>query len=107
MAVCSQQTFQNLLSAYCPTYLEKKECLGCLEGLLQLEQAIENKLTNGHPLDSAEHSFYHDSSDLKEKFTYAQKAANKHVEDGRLTLNEKTVLVTMNEKRIEKLMKEK
>ena len=40
--------------------------MGCLEGLLQLEQAIKDKLMHGHPLDASEQSFYDDASDLKE-----------------------------------------
>ena len=107
IAVSSQQTFQNLLSTYCPTYLEKRECLGCLEGLLQVENAIEEKLMKGLPLDSAEQRFYDETSELKEKHAYAQKEASKHVEDGRLTLEEKNILVEMNERRIETLMNEK
>mmetsp|Transcript_35853 Transcript_35853/g.77327 ORF Transcript_35853/g.77327 Transcript_35853/m.77327 type:complete len:609 (+) Transcript_35853:129-1955(+) len=107
IAVCSKTTFQNLLSTYCPTYLEKRACLNCLEGLLQLEQAIDNKLMNGHPLDSAEQSFYDDANDLREKHAHAQKEMSKHVEEGRLSSDEKATLVEMNEKRIENLLKEK
>ncbi|KAL7534263.1 hypothetical protein ACHAXR_006902 [Thalassiosira sp. AJA248-18] len=106
LAVCSQQTFRNLLTTYCPTYLEKRECLQCLEGLLQVEQAIEKKMMNGHPLDSAEQTFYDESSDLKEKYAHTQKESSKHVEEGRLTSDERNVLVSLNEKRIETLMKE-
>lgn len=107
MAVCSKQTLQNLICAHVGTYLEKKECLHCLEGLLQVEQAIENKMMKGHPLDSAEQSFYDEASELKEKHALVQKEASKHVEEGRLTSKEKRLLVDMNEKRIETLMKEK
>mmetsp|Transcript_21478 Transcript_21478/g.46660 ORF Transcript_21478/g.46660 Transcript_21478/m.46660 type:complete len:603 (-) Transcript_21478:42-1850(-) len=107
MAVCSLKTFQNLLSTYCHTYFEKKECLRCLEGLLQLEQAIENKMMVGNPLDSGEQAFYDDSSELKEKIALAQKEAGKHVEEGKLTLDEKRALVEMNETKIETLMSEK
>eukprot|EP00580_Thalassiosira_gravida_P010355 CAMPEP_0201644480 /NCGR_PEP_ID=MMETSP0493-20130528/30282_1 /ASSEMBLY_ACC=CAM_ASM_000838 /TAXON_ID=420259 /ORGANISM="Thalassiosira gravida, Strain GMp14c1" /LENGTH=606 /DNA_ID=CAMNT_0048119181 /DNA_START=27 /DNA_END=1847 /DNA_ORIENTATION=- len=107
LAVCSKTTFQNLLSTYCPTYLEKRECLNCLEGLLQLEQAIDNKLMNGHPLDSAEQSFYDDANDLREKHAHAQKEMSKHVEEGRLSSDEKATLVEMNENKIENLLKQK
>jgi len=108
LAVCSlNPTFHNLLSTYCPTYLEKKECQSCIEGLLQVEQAIENKLTKGQPLDAGEQAFYDESQDLKEKYTTVQKEASKHIEDGRLTVDEKAFLVEMNEKRIQTLMAEK
>jgi len=108
LALCSlNPTFHNLLSTYCPTYLEKKECQSCIEGLLQVEQAIENKLTKGQPLDAGEQAFYDESQDLKEKYTTVQKEASKHVEDGRLTVDEKAILVEMNEKRIQTLMAEK
>ena len=107
IAVCRLPTFQNLLSTYCPTYSEKKECLRCLEGLLQVEKAIESKMIVGQPLDAGEQSFYNESSELKEKYAYVQQEANKHVEEGKVTLDERRVLVEMNEKRIETLMAEK
>ena len=108
LAVCSlTPTFHNLLSTYCPTYFEKKECLKCLEGLLQVEQAIEDKMMTGKPLDGGEQAFYDDSSDLKEKYATLQREISKHIEEGRLTVDEKEVLVDMNEKRIATLMVEK
>ncbi|KAL9187039.1 hypothetical protein ACHAXT_010759 [Thalassiosira profunda] len=106
VAVCSAPTFRNLLATYCPTFVEKRECVKCLEGLLQVEQAIEAKMMQGHPLDAGEQSFYDEASDLQEKHTYAQGEAAKHVEDGRLTLEEKRLLVEMNETRIQTLMRE-
>jgi hypothetical protein len=107
MAVSIMPTFQNLLSAYCPTYSEKRECLHCLEGLLQVEQAIEGKMMVGQPLDAGEQSFYDESNDLKEKYAYALQEVNRHVEEGKVTVDERRVLVAMNEKRIETLMAEK
>ena len=108
LAVCSlTPTFHNLLSTYCPTYFEKKECLKCLEGLLQVEQAIEDKMMTGKPLDGGEQAFYDESSDLKEKYATLQREVSKHIEEGRLTAVEKEVLVEMNEKRIATLMAEK
>jgi hypothetical protein len=107
MAVSMMPTFQNLLSTYCPTYSEKRECLQCLEGLLQVEQAIEGKMMVGQPLDAGEQSFYDESNALKEKYAYAQQEANRHVEEGKVTVDERRVLVTMNERRIETLMAEK
>ena len=107
IAVCRLPTFQNLLSTYCPTYSEKKECLRCLDGLLQVEQAIESKMIVGQTLDAGEESFYDESSELKEKYAHVQQESNKHVEEGKLTLDERRILVEMNEKRIETLMAEK
>lgn len=107
MAVCTQHTFKNLLSTYCVTYTEKKTCLRTLEGLLQVEQAMESKMMNGNPLESVEKSFYDDSSELKEKYAHAQKEATKHIEEGKITKDEKMLLVEMNENRIETLMNEK
>ena len=108
LAVCSlSPTFHNLLSTYCPTYFEKKEAMKCLEGLLQVEQAIENKMMTGQPLDGGEQAFYDESSDLKEKYATVQKEVSKHIEEGKLTVDEKHVLVEMNEKRIATLMAEK
>jgi hypothetical protein len=41
---------------------------------------------------------------LKEKYEFTQQVANRHIEDGRLTLEERRLLVEMNQKRIETLM---
>ena len=107
MAVAPLTTFKNLLSTYVPTYLEKKACQQTLDGLLELEQAIESKMMNGNPLDSAEQSFYDSACDIKEKHSYVQKEASKHVDDGRLTAREKEYILELNEGRIQSLMSEK
>ena len=41
---------------------------------MQVETAIEGKMTNGQPLDSAEKSFYDESSDLTEEQRATAKA---------------------------------
>lgn len=58
-------------------------------------------------MDAGEQAFYDESQDLKEKYTTVQKEASKHVEDGRLTVDEKNALVEINEKRIKTLIAEK
>jgi hypothetical protein len=107
MAICKLSTFHNLLTTYCPTYSEKKECLHCLEGLLQVEKAIEGKMMIGQSLDTAEQAFYDESCDLKEKYVYTQQESNKHIDEGKVTNYERRVLIEMNEKRIAMLMSEK
>lgn len=107
MAICTLSTFHNLLTTYCPTYSEKKECLHCLEGLLQVEKAIEGKMMVGQPLDIAEQAFYDESCELKEKYVYTQQESNKHIDEGKVTNNERRTLIEMNEKRIAMLMSEK
>ena len=107
IAVCSISTFQTLLSTHCPTYAQKRKCMECIEGLIELLHSIENKLMGGHPLDSAEQSLYDEMEELKEKLVYTQKEAAKHVDEGMLTLQEKEMLIEMNQKRVAVLMKEK
>ena len=107
IAVCSISTFQSLLSSQCPTYAQKRKCMECIEGLMELLQSIEDKLMGGHPLDSAEQSLYDEMGELKEKLAYTQKEAAKHVDEELLTVQEKEMLVEMNQKRITALMKEK
>lgn len=107
IAVCSMSTFQTLLSSQCPTYAQKRKCIECIEGLIELLQSIEDKLMGGHPLDSAEQSLYDEVGELKEKLAHTQKEAAKHVDEGLLTVQEKEMLVEMNQKRLSKLMKEK
>lgn len=97
IAVCSISTFQTLLSTQCPTYAQKRKCMECIEGLIELLQSIENKLMGGHPLDSAEQSLYDEMGELKEKMAYTQKEAARHVDEGMLTLQEKEMLIEMNQ----------
>ena len=107
IAVCSISTFQSLLSSQCPTYAQKRKCMECIEGLMELLQSMEDKLMGGHPLDSAEQSLYDEMGELKEKLAYTQKEAAKHVDEELLTVQEKEMLVEMNQTRITALMKEK
>ncbi len=107
IAVCSMSTFQTLLSSQCPTYAQKRKCMECIEGLMELLQSIEDKLMGGHPLDSAEQSLYDEVGELTEKLAHTQKEAAKHVDEGLLTVQEKEMLVEMNQTRIAALMKEK
>eukprot|EP01082_Thalassiosira_pseudonana_P015994 g13619.t1 g13619 contig9:69881-71674(-) len=107
IAVSNHSTFKNLLSNFCPTYSQKKQCLRCLDGLLQLEQAIEEKMMRGNPLDSGEQAFYDVASDLKEKIAHVKEEAGRHVDEGKLTIEEKNTLVSLNENRIKTLMNEK
>mmetsp|Transcript_12729 Transcript_12729/g.18264 ORF Transcript_12729/g.18264 Transcript_12729/m.18264 type:complete len:441 (+) Transcript_12729:120-1442(+) len=107
IAVCSISTFQSLLSSQCPTYAQKRKCMECIEGLIELLQSIEDKLMGGHPLDSAEQSLYDEMGELKEKLAYTQKEAAKHVDEGLLTVQEKEMLVEMNQTRISVLTKQK
>lgn len=107
MATCKLSTFHNLLTTYCHTYSEKKECLHCLEGLLQVEKAIEGKMMVGQPLDAAEQAFYNESCELKEKYVYTQQESNKHIDEGKVTNHERRILIEMNETRIAMLMSEK
>jgi hypothetical protein len=107
IAVCSMSTFQTLLSSQCPTYAQKRKCMECIEGLMELLQSIEDKLMGGHPLDSAEQSLYDEVGELTEKLAHTQKEAAKHVDEGLLTVQEKEMLVEMNQTRIATLMKEK
>jgi hypothetical protein len=81
--------------------------LHCLEGLLQVEKAIEGKMMVGQSLDIAEQAFYNESCDLKEKYVYTQQESNKHIDEGKVTNHERRVLIEMNEKRIALLMSEK
>mmetsp|Transcript_14204 Transcript_14204/g.28916 ORF Transcript_14204/g.28916 Transcript_14204/m.28916 type:complete len:694 (-) Transcript_14204:331-2412(-) len=107
LAVTSLVAFQTRLSTHCPTYQQKQSCKQTLEGLLQLERSIETKMMNGHVLLPPEKEFYEESSELEEKMSFLQSEMSRHVDDGRLTLEEKKRLVKMNEKRIQTLKKER
>lgn len=106
IAVSPMVTFTNMLSQHCPTYLQKKRCMRTLSGLITVEASIENKLMVGQQLDSSEQVFYDSATDLKEKMEHVQKEAAKHIDEGNVTAEEKKILVEMNEKKINSLMKE-
>ena len=74
---------------------------------MQVEKAIEGKMMVGQPLDIAEQAFYDESCELKEKYVYTQQESNKHIDEGKVTNNERRTLIEMNEKRIAMLMSEK
>ena len=104
LASSSLPSFESLLSIHCPSYLEKRACLGCLEQLHKAEKYAEDKMAEGHLLTSKEREFYDSSCQIEEKMALTQKEARRHVEEGRLTVKEKEMLVDMNQKRIETLM---
>eukprot|EP00804_Cyclotella_cryptica_P016792 CCRYP_001794-RA/>CCRYP_001794-RA protein AED:0.09 eAED:0.09 QI:0/0/0/1/1/1/2/0/608 len=106
IAVCPMASFISLLSLHCPTYLQKKQCLRTLSGLIELQSAIEHKMMNGQRLDASEKSFYDSSIELSDKMEHVQKEATKHIEEGNLTYEERKILIEMNEKRIQSLMNE-
>ncbi|KAL7506521.1 hypothetical protein ACHAXN_003795, partial [Cyclotella atomus] len=106
IAISPMSTFTNLLSQHCPTYLQKKRCLRTLSGLLTIQASIENKLMIGQQLDPSEQVFYDCATDLKEKMDHVQNEASKHIDEGNVTAEVKKILVDMNEKKINKLLKE-
>ncbi|KAL7464847.1 hypothetical protein ACHAXS_005177 [Conticribra weissflogii] len=107
LAVGSLASFRTLLSAHCPTYRQKQSCKQTLEGLLRLERAIEKKMMHGHVLLPREKEFYEDATELEEKMSFLQSEMSAHVDEGRLTLEEKKRLVKMNENRILTLKEER
>lgn len=106
IAISPMSTFVNLLSQHCPSYMQKKRCMRTLSGLLTIEASIENKMMVGQQLDQSEKVFYDSSTDLKEKMEHLQKEASRHIDESKLTREEKQILVDMNEKKIQTLLKE-
>ncbi|KAL7519119.1 hypothetical protein ACHAWX_003915 [Stephanocyclus meneghinianus] len=106
IAISSMATFTALLAQNCPTYLQKKQCLRTLSGLIDIQSEIEHKMMNGQQLQASEKSFYDSTIELSEKMEHVQKEATKHIEEGMLTSEERKILIEMNEKRIQSLMSE-
>ncbi|KAL7489242.1 hypothetical protein ACHAW6_014817 [Cyclotella cf. meneghiniana] len=106
IAICPMATFTSLLAQNCPTYLQKKQCLRTLSGLIDIQSDIEHKMMNGQQLQASEKSFYDSTIELSEKMEHVQKEATKHIEEGMLTSEERKILIEMNEKRIQSLMSE-
>lgn len=106
IAVCSLPTFRALLTNQCGTWSEKRGCLESLAALRSIVQECDDKLMNGQMLDEEEQNFYDAVVDLSEKEAHAKEEATAMVEAGKLTANERDILLEQNAERIAALKKE-
>ena len=106
IALCSMNVFQNMVNSNCPSWLQKKGCLTCIEGLKELLQVMEAQLIKGTPLNESEQKFYSDVVQLDDKESLVRQLAHDQVEQGPITSYEKEQLLLQNAERIAALTKE-
>jgi len=106
IALCSMNVFQNMINSNCPSWLQKKGCLTCIEGLKELLQVMEAQLIKGTPLNESEQKFYSDVVQLDDKESLVRQLAHDQVEQGPITAYEKEQLLLQNTERIAALTKE-
>lgn len=89
--LASDETFQTMASAICPSWTEKKICSEVLNLALETVETMDAKLMAGTPLTDAELSFYDEvggATSIGTKAEYLKKLMQKQVEGGVLTQEE-------------------
>lgn len=108
IAMASMAIFERMIGSMCPSWSQKKACLGVIETIRQQLQGLEQKLLQGTPLSDAEQSFYDSVSvtSLDDKATKVKDLMHKHVEEGRVTAEERQQLLSQVRERVQTLAKE-
>lgn len=89
--LASDETFQKMAPAICPSWTEKKICAEVLNLALETVESMDAKLLTGSPLTDAELSFYDEvggATSIGTKAEYLKKLMQKQVEEGVLTREE-------------------
>jgi len=99
LSVSSMNLFSNMVKSNCPSWSQKKECLVCLQAVMQLMADFDEQLIRGQPLSDSEQTFYDAVCDLDQKVAHVKQAVQTHIQDGPLTARERSVLIEhMSEK---------
>jgi hypothetical protein len=107
-AMSSLTVFSNMLKNKCPSWSQKKGCLQVLQEIVERTKLCESKLLKGDLLTQSEQEWYDAISleDIYQKENLVKKEMAAHVEDGRITMREKKILLSQVSERIEKLQQE-
>mmetsp|Transcript_13234 Transcript_13234/g.19466 ORF Transcript_13234/g.19466 Transcript_13234/m.19466 type:complete len:430 (+) Transcript_13234:90-1379(+) len=108
IALSSMTVFERMLSSKCPSWSQKKGCVGAIESFKSLLQGLDQNLMNGTPLSDAEQEFYDSVSleSLEAKESCARKKMQEQVEGGKITQTEREVLLKQVSERLEKVQNE-
>jgi len=108
IAMSSKTVFERMLQSKCPTWSQKKGCLAAIEQVKKIVEELDAKLLSGTPLTDAEQDMY-DSvsiSSLDEKEAYVKAQMQSQVEDGKLTKQERDMLLSQVSEKIDALDKD-
>jgi hypothetical protein len=108
IAMASVAIFERMIGSMCPSWSQKKACLGVIDIIRTQLQGLEQKLLHGTPLSDAEQSFYDSVSvtSLDDKASKVKDLMHKHVEEGRVTAEERQQLLSQVRERVQTLTKE-
>ena len=100
LAVCTMNTFENMIASKCGTWSQKRNCVAALDDVQNQLSELDGLLMKGTPLNSAQQDLYDSISQLDDKREYVHAAMQQHVEQGKLTSIELNLLRTQNAQRI-------
>ncbi|CAJ1969358.1 unnamed protein product [Cylindrotheca closterium] len=104
----SNAVFKNMTKSKCPSWSEKKECMGALSNIKTMLEELDQKLVTGTPLTDGEQEFYDSvsSDSLDEKQGIVKDLMHSQVEEGGITSREKKQLLSQVSERLEKVSAE-
>ena len=105
IAYSSMNVFQRMISSTCPSWSQKKGCVNAIESIKKKLESMDDKLVHGTPLNPAEQEFYDSvsSGSLDEKVSHVRDLMHKQVDDGKITAEERRVLLEQVSDRLDDL----
>jgi hypothetical protein len=95
LAYSTMSTFESNIPRFCSSWSQKKGCIAALQTVMDTVKGLDEKLMQGTALDETEQDFYDNVSlrSLEEKIARVKDLLHRHIEEGKLTAEEKLVLI--------------
>jgi hypothetical protein len=108
LAYSNMNAFEKNIISTCPSWSQKRGCAKAIEGIIDIVKGLDTKLMQGTPLTEAEDELYNSVSlkSLEDKLAFVRDLMQKHVEDGRITVEERRSLLDQVGERIQALKQE-
>lgn len=108
ITMSSKSVFESMVKSRCPSWSQKKGCVAAISDIKNQLSELEQKLFNGTPLTYPEQTFFDSvsSSDLDEKQNYVKDLMHQQVDNGLITIREKTQLLSQVKERLETIQAE-
>ena len=108
LAYSAMNVFEKNIVSTCPSWNQKKGCAKSIEGIIEIIKGLDSTLMQGTPLSEAEDELYNSVSmkSLEAKLTFVRDLMHKHVEEGRITIEERRSLLDQVSERIQTLKEE-
>lgn len=108
IAFTSMNIFKRMIESRCPSWSQKKGCVGAIDSLKKMVEELDDKLLHGTPLNDSEQDFYDgvSLSSLEDKQACVRDLMHAQVEGGNITADERRTLLEQVQKRLATLAKE-